>query len=258
MAGSTTSVCLAAPVLTDGQVSSEEFMASTSYPFHGRGRGILFAGVAAYTFIGVIQSMSMVVGTLGILITGYTMSYLMKVINVSASGQNEPPDWPALTDYSNAILVPFVRWVTCVVVAFFLPIALEVNYLVSSFADPPSEVVMTFLVILGALYLPMALLSVSLLGSFTAAGPHRVLIGIIRVGAPYWAVAGPLAVIMAVAWLIKGHLTRACLESLGPVIGSAVAYSIGGFVVLYSLMVVGRALGLLYLNYSNRLKWFDN
>jgi tetratricopeptide (TPR) repeat protein len=70
-----------------------------SYPFHGNGVAVLILGSI---FFGIGNALASSGGiftlTLNIAITGYFFSYQFRVLQLSAQGKKEPPDWPDVGD----------------------------------------------------------------------------------------------------------------------------------------------------------------
>jgi len=246
-----------------GSGNPEEFLTAAAYPFRGRGLFILLGGTVLFMFLGLAQCIPSIFSLIvAIGVMGYLASYLMKIVNTSASGDPEPPDWPDVHHLYEDIFVPFFRWIGCMFIAFLPLTILFIMNVSADVADKPPMIALSplgtaILLVVGAAYLPMAMLAVSLWDSVAAAGPQRVLPAIMRLGAPYLLVVAILAVVLVLFQLVETGLQVAVTAAFGELLGLAFAYTIGGFFSLYSAMVVGRILGLTYHVYGDRLKWFD-
>jgi len=243
-----------------GTGAAAEFLSVTTYPFRGKGRWILLGGTLLYMLAGIARFAPCLSWMVAGIITGYAMSYLMKIIGTSAGGDDDPPDWPDFAHAFEGIVVPLYRGVACLVVSF-LPLVAVYAWSMYFYGSAPAPTVVRVLLVWGAVYMPMALLSVSLWESVAAAGPQKVLPAIARVGVPYLLVAMLLAGILVMYSLLSEGLTKALsmptasnTVALLIVAGSVILAS---FSALYFLMVVGRTIGLLYHVYGKRLKWFE-
>jgi len=252
-----------------GMSGPAEFTTALSYPFRGNGKWLLAGGTVGYIIMGMFQCIPIVRGFLGFVLTAYLVSYLMKVINDSASGGKEPPNWPDMHNFYESLIVPLMRGAACLVMSFLPLIVISVWRVVSVISENPmpfdvSPTLVSVLLIFGAVYLPMALLSVSLWESVIAVGPQKVLPAIGKIGVPYLLVAVLLAGgLVAFQWLeagLFGGFILACGQLFGPagmILGAILAYAIASFLSLYFLMLSGRLIGLLYYTYKDRLKWFE-
>jgi len=233
-----------------------EFPMAFAYPFRGRGKWMIVFGTVLLMLVdlmGRLPRFGFIMGGMQIAVLlgsiGYLLGYMMKTIGDSSLGEGEPPDWPDVTDAWNDLFVPLGRVVACLVISF-LPWAVV---RVLRFFDDGSmdgallDTVQWSLLLVGATYLPMALLAVSLWESVWAANPVRVFGGMLRIGFPYLLACGLLAAVMAL-YIATGDVRA----SMG--IGG---WALGCLYDLYFLMVFGRITGLLYCCYSDRLKWFE-
>jgi hypothetical protein len=216
-----------------------------TYPFRGRGKFILLVGAGSLVAIGFTGLIGTLV--LGILLGGYMAMYLMEVIGSCAGGDDEPPDWPDLRDVDDT-----VRPLLLCIGALAIPLAPAGIYRLApvisgllagkAWWEPLSGVAWALL-IAGAIYAPMGLLSVTMHQSLAAISPHKVLVAIVRV-APCYVVA---LTIMAVACIASA--VAAMYLSFVPLAGQVLT--------LYLLLVEGRVLGLIYRTQARRLRWFE-
>lgn len=219
------------------------------YPFIGRGKFILIGGAVALAAVGYLGVMGMV---LGFLLAGYLAMYLMEVIGSCAGGNDEPPGWPDLREVDDTVR-PLLLLVGTVVISLgpaliyrfgpgVLDLLIPSLIMGKGWWEPVSRVFWVLLVA-GALYAPMGLLSVVMHQSLAAIGPHKVLVAIVRV-APYYIVALAIMALACVASIIV-----ASYVSFVPLVGHAVT--------VYLLLAEGRVLGLIYRTQASRLRWFE-
>ena len=100
--------------------------------------------------------------------------------------------------------------------------------------------------VLGAIYLPMALLCVVMYGTLGALHPRTVLPSIVKVPGPYTIVC-LLFFIMTIA----GILSKLFFAFI-PLVGAIVSYAM----TFYLMVVQARTLGLIYRTNQNQLQWF--
>ena len=179
------------------------------------------------------------------LLWGYLSLYMMEVVGRVAGGADEPPQWPALTDAWD-IFYALVRMVAVLIISFFPAIVYVVALLWGYRDGDGQELVLTVLLLLGALYFPMALLASTLHDSLSGASPFVVIPAIVRVALPYAAACGA----MGIAVYSSAMLTASA--SAVPVLGGVLVQ----IVSLYFLMVVMYILGIIYRLYEDRLGWF--
>ena len=179
------------------------------------------AGMVGYIFVG-----------------GFLASFMMKIVSQTADGEVDFPDWPDLSDWWDDIAGPMFRLVAVTLVSF----GPAVVYIVLSIRSGVSFPVAGALVLMGALYQPMALIAISILRTARALSPLHIIPAIAKAPLDYSVACGGLLLILAVkavsSWI-----------NFIPVVGTL----LGNFVMLYLLVVEMRLLGLLY--YSNRDKF---
>lgn len=213
------------------------------YPVRGKGLFVLIAGAMFFWVMGLLGQYSLLGALVKIAVFGYLCSYLFNVIGQTATGDDEPPDWPDLSRMYDDILCPIGRMVSALVVSLLPLIILAVLAIEQIYAG-----YWTFWVAAGAglFYLPMALTSMAVHDSVGGLNPAVVLPAIGKTLCGYLVAVGALALS-----LVAGYYLEAFLAGLVPVLGSLLA----GAASLYFLILQGRLLGLLYLNYRSRLDW---
>jgi hypothetical protein len=100
--------------------------------------------------------------------------------------------------------------------------------------------------VLGALYLPMAMLGVAMYDSFRGLNPLRIFVSMAQVVFPYLLTC--ILMVLVVLGVSAFHL----LPQI-PV----VSFVLSAAVFMYLVMVEMRLIGLLYYSYRFRLNWFD-
>ncbi len=209
-----------------------------AYPFQGSGIVLILVGTVCFSTLEFFSSFS-IFGIIGyVFLGGYLCASMMKIINSSADGKKELPDWPELSDFWDDIVVPLFQ-VTWTGIFCFSPAVIYGIFV-------HFDIVFWLLLGLGILYFPMALIAVSLTNSVLSINPVLVVPSIIKVPIDY-----------LVACMLLGLL--AVLENFGqflvsiiPLLGIALKNLLG----LYCLVVEAHVLGLIYHANQEKLGWF--
>ncbi len=226
-----------------------------AYPLNGDGIFLLLGGTLLYSLMDAASYISRyalmygLIATLimGVLGTGYLLSYLQSILTSSAAGDEKMPDWPEISDLMGEIVVPLLHTLGTLL-ASFLPALIIAAVFGSS--HPAGAVLMLIAYGFGFLYLPMAFLAVTMYSSIMAVNPLLVIPSIFRVR---WAYLVTVALTMSV--LVAKWSGSVLLERLVSV--PVIFPVLGNFLSLYLLTVLMRMLGLLYLTKKAELGWFD-
>ncbi len=216
---------------------------SFSYPFRGDGCLILAAGSIFLTVLGFLSSIGRFWAfSLTVFYLGYTASMLQSVLNGSGQGESVLPKWPDFTDWYSDIIDPALKWIGT------FALVLGPGLVALFFVHPAIGV---GLLVLGALYLPMAFMLVSMFDTLAALNP---LIGLRSIGA----IVGHYFLTLVVFGLLIGinALTGEVGDMVSGIPMKIVAAFIDGFNHLFSAVTFARILGGLYRVNRHRLGWF--
>ena len=215
-----------------------------TYPVRGDGKYILLIG-AVLSLLADVASFAPLIGILAQLILfGYFCTVYFEIIQTSSTGSDEAPQFPGVSDPMEDIVKPAFT-VLAVILLSALPM---IAY--ALFGDRPEGGEIPPLVEYGSmaffvLYFPIAMLAAVNCGTLLAALPHVVIISIFRAGPLYFvAVAILLAVYIAYNFLADRLLTL-------PMFAWPLIWLFG----MYTMMVNGRTLGLLYRRREEELGW---
>ena len=211
-----------------------------SYPFRGAGKTILLIG-ALISIASDLASLAPGIGGLAALILcGYFCAMYFQIIESSAIGGLEAPEYPNLMNLMEDMVWPACKLAIILIVSF----APMWSYRLLA-AQRVDLWIVWVLGGVGLLYAPMAVLAVVLLGYLGALSPHIVIPSIFRAGWLYlvavllliviYGLEAILAYSLASHFLFR-HLVLACAS-------------------MYCLMVNGRALGLIFLRRRDELNW---
>ncbi|MBN1522822.1 MAG: hypothetical protein JW928_09860 [Candidatus Aureabacteria bacterium] len=224
-----------------------------SYPFKGSGKLLLVIGVI---FFGVLDFLGqMPLGWIfGVVGSGYFTAYMFKIINTSAIGKDELPDWPDVTDFQEDILGPIWQ-VFLTFVASFWPVVV-ILIIAWKFFRPIALMTPMFLV-LGALYLPMALIETAL-DTNLYWNPAQTVKSICRTIGPYL-VSFIVFCFVAAIFFLKTMLEAALpfIALSGHFFVAMMIIAVQGFLFFYVMVVFMRILGLIYYTNEEQLGWFE-
>ncbi len=211
-----------------------------SYPFRGSGKYILLIG-AILSLVADLASLAPLVGGIASLfLFGYFCAVYFKIIESSAVGGKEAPEYPELSNLMEDVFWPMLQIIGVMLVSFG-PLW---GYLIfaGKGALPWITVALTAL---GTLYAPMAILAVVILGYMGALSPHIVFPAIVRAGWLYLATLVLLLLIYGLQGLATHFLAGWFI----------IKFLILAIVSMYCLMANGRALGLIFRERREALNW---
>jgi hypothetical protein len=210
-----------------------------TYPFRGGGKAILILGTGLFV-AGDLMAFAPGIGIIAnFILFAYFCSVYFQIIESTATGGAEAPEFPDSADLIGDLFVPMLR-VVAVIVACYAPALI---YLLLA-AEPGTGVFLAWLG-LGVVYFPMAMLAVGVLGYLGAMSPHIVFPAIFRSGGIYW-----LAVFL-LAMLYLGQLF--VLNILGGLL--IVESLVASLLAMYLLMTNGRTLGIIYRERREAMGW---
>jgi hypothetical protein len=203
-----------------------------AYPLRGSGRLLIVIGSVLAALVSFGSSTPIVGGAAAFLGLVYFMAYYIDIIVRTVSGEDEPPDFPDVSDLYDDIIGPLLRTAFAQIISF-LPFFIILTMHRGGGGAPAG---LQYLgLIFAALYYPMAMLNVAVSNDAWEALPHRVLPGIMRTMPQYLL----LAVLLAAVFLISGLITPGLgIPFIGPLISSAAT--------LYLSMVQARMAGVFY------------
>ena len=196
---------------------------------------MLFIGA----ILGVISDLASLAPMLGffasVLILGYFIGIYFQIIESTATGSTEAPEYPEISNVIEDLVYPIFK---VIFVAFisFIPLILMAAFTQSS---------STLGVVFGIAYFPMAMMAVVILGELRVVNPVFVIRSIISAGGLYWIAMASLILLYLLEILILNILGRTFI------VGSLVASILG----MYTLMANGRILGLIYREKEEELGW---
>jgi len=214
-----------------------------SYPFKGKGMWMMILGsiiCAAVTFAAQFFCVAW-----GILV-GYGVMYAQGIIQSSAQGEDEGPDWPNIDGGVFGALLPALLRYVVVMIAVFLP-TMACEYMARDGSEIWEYAAIAFGV-LGWCYLPMSLLAAGLLDSVGAISPTVVIPSILRIPGEYTVTVlllGFLVALNAGIQLGFSHLTSVPF----------VPETLTGLFAFYLITVDVRILGVMYHSNRRQLGW---
>ena len=222
-----------------------------SYPFRGFGWVTLLAGTIVLTGISWFNMLPAAPGLLGLFLGlvswGYLLLMLQSVIQRTAFGKSDLPEWPDFDGFGE-LLGKCFQWFVTLVVCFGPAL-----YLLGRFAGEDGDglglgngsIVITALIV-GAVYFPMAILGVAMFDTLGAINPLLVVRSIKQVPGHY-------ALTLVIFGLLLGlKAVTVNFSDLIPVLGTMLDH----FDSLWSSIFLARVLGGLYAINREKLGWF--
>ncbi len=242
-----------------------------TYPFAGRGKGVLFAASIFFAVADIIAQVNVIGWLVFLCMWGYVACYQFDVIGSSGAGKKSPPDFPEVLSLLDSMVFPFFAYMTCGLCAF-LPF-IGVASLTASGTLPPAFGVPLALMafVLGFFAFPMTLMIRGLLKEVLPAANPKFLLGSVgRIFPDYLVAFCAISVLwvayaftMSVFWLavtmtVGPPTVDAILAVDGPrIIAWVVTTFLQWPVLLYVLLVQSHILGRVYRQGSQRLAWFS-
>ena len=203
---------------------------------------MLGIGTVCFTVLLLFAKFAMIFGMIGfVFVGGYLSSFMMKIISHTADGEIELPEWPDFTDWWDDIIVPMFQIVMVTIVSY-LPLIIFV--ILGASSGIIFYLVAFLLLILGILYQPMALVSISIFGSIKALNPLVLVPAILKVPLDYSIACGVLLLLFIVKTIFHAFIM---IPILGPFLDN--------FIMLYLLVVEARILGLIYYANKDKFGW---
>ncbi|MEE8239867.1 MAG: hypothetical protein V3R16_01250 [Nitrospirales bacterium] len=222
----------------------QQVMDSFRYPLTCSGMILIITGSLFFLFLNVMMFLPFIGIMVVIFAFGYLTAFMFKIINDTAEGGENPPDWPGCSDFWIDIVKPFVHTLSCSVMSF-IPLLALLYLRAIDHVDVPL-ILFLAAVAWGLLYSPMALLAIALFKTVDALNPVFIVRSIFKVGPRYLGISALLILIWGLSALV-GKLS-------GNI--AYVGFLLSGFVGMYFTMVSTRMIGLMYYTNTMTLNWF--
>jgi len=228
-----------------------------AYPLRGDGFILLIAGGLLFLVIDAakfIVRFAFIYGLAAFVIltifgAGYLTAYLRRILNSSADGEKNMPDWPEITDFGSDIASPFFQLIGTVAFCFAPAIAVTIY---AFFAPEGGEWLgwlTTASIVFGCAYFPMAFTAVAMFDSLVALNPLLIVPSILKIPREYL-----LTIVLLAAILSLRKLSHSILPGILPI--PILPSLLADFFELYLMAVEMRVLGLLYQTKKDELGWF--
>jgi len=212
-----------------------------TYAYRGSGKYILIVCVAL-SVVAELAGIAPLVGPIAAFLLGaYFCAVYFQMIQSSATGGKEAPEFPDTANFFEDIIWPMLQ----IFVVFLASFGPSIGYLIWAGDDRFNPIIGYGLIGLGVIYFPMAMLAVVVLGYTGALSPHIVIPAIFRGGWLYW-----VGVFMLCLLYLAGSFIEDALS--GRLIVGTLVMS---FVSSYSLMTNARILGVVYRERQDDLGW---
>ena len=212
-----------------------------TYAYRGSGKYVLILCVIL-SLVAKLAGIAPLVGPIaGLLLSAYFCAIYFQMIQSSATGGKEAPEFPDTANFFEDIIWPMLQ-IFVVGLVSFGPV---LGYLIWAGDDHVKPLIANVLLGCGVIYFPMAMLAVVVLGYTGALSPHIVIPAIFRAGWLYWFAVLMLCLLYFVESAIESALSELFI----------VKFVILAFVGVYTLMTNARILGIVYREHQEELGW---
>jgi hypothetical protein len=212
-----------------------------TYAYRGSGKYVLILCVVL-SLVAKLAGIAPLVGPIaGLLLSAYFCAVYFQMIQSSATGGKEAPEFPDTANFFEDIIWPMLQ-IFVVGLVSFGPV---LGYLTWAGDDGVNALVAYGLLGFGVTYFPMAMLAVVVLGYTGALSPHIVVPAIFRAGWLYW-----FSVLMLCLLYVAESAIESALSGL-----FIIKFIILAFVGAYTLMTNARILGIVYRERQEELGW---
>jgi hypothetical protein len=212
-----------------------------TYAWRGSGKYVLLTCVVL-SIITKLAGIAPIFGWIAVwLLSGYLCAIYFQMIQSSAVGGREAPEFPDTSNIFEDIIWPQLQ-IFVVGLVSFGPV---LGYSIWADKEPIHQLIGFALLGLGIVYFPMAMLAVVVLGYTGALSPHIVFPAIFRGGWLYW-----IGVLMlCLLYFMESIISKALAGSfiVGPLLMSIVS--------IYIMMTNARLLGVVYRERQEELGW---
>lgn len=220
----------------------KNFLDIATYSFRGNGKYVLFFGAIISVITDIVSFAGGLISLIAVvLLSGYICAVFFDIINSTATGNTEAPDFPDVSSVMDDVFEPFVHVIAVLLVSFGPWIAYQY------FSDELliNDAIFYGLLGFGVIYFPMAMLAVVILGRLGGMSPHIVIPAIFRGGWLYW-----IAVVMLCLLYFVKITTNSMFEGRF-ILGSLIAAVLG----MFTIMTSGRILGIVFRDREEELGW---
>lgn len=212
-----------------------------TYAYRGSGKYILILCVVL-SVVAKLAGIAPLVGPIAaLLLSAYFCAIYFQMIQSSATGGKEAPEFPDVANLFEDIIWPMIQ----ILVVFLVSFGPLIGYSIWAGEDRFNSLIGYGFLGFGALYFPMAMLAVVVLGYTGALSPHIVIPAIFRGGWLYWVGVSMLCLLYLAGSIIGDALSGSL------VIGTLVM----SLVSSYTLMTNARILGVVYRERQEDLGW---
>jgi hypothetical protein len=224
-----------------------------AYPLRGNGPILLAAGTVFLILVEIVMSAAggaVLIGLAAVMIVtvfagGYTFNYCKRIIESTANGDDDPPDWPDFSDLTEDAIQPFLQLLALLALVFGPAFCMP---FVQSVPDSVRGWLTLLLTVLGGLLAPIGLLALTIYDRILALNPALLVPSMLRCPLHYFVSA--LVFLAAIgAYGGVGSLLRWLVPV--PFVPGIVAAGLG----LYFLIVAMRVLGVFYRANREQLGW---
>ena len=212
-----------------------------TYPFRKSGKYMIVIGSVLSVLSELVRFAPLFGVVASLILAAYLTATYFEIIETTSTGSDEAPMFPNISNAWEDLAWPMIKSV----IVFLVSFAPWLIYAFGVYEAEQHAGVHIALLGFAAIYLPMAMLGVVVLGYLGGLSPHIVFPAIFRAGGLYW-----LAVFLIVLIFLFQVFLGGLMEGR-PVLGTLVL-SVAGIV---AMMLNGRTLGIIYRERREEMGW---
>lgn len=212
-----------------------------TYPFRGSGKYMLLFGAVLSALSEWVRFAPLFGGIASLILAAYLTATYFEIIETTATGSDEAPMFPNVSNVWEDLIWPLLKSA----IVFLASFAPALIYVFGVDEGDQQAGIAFALLGFGAIYFPMAMMAVVVLGYLGAMSPHIVFPAIIRSGGLYWLAVFLFVLIFMFEAFLGGIMARV------PIAGTLMMAVVGIIV----MMLNGRILGIIYRERREEMGW---
>lgn len=212
-----------------------------SYPFRGSGKYMLLFGSILSVISELVRFAPLFGGIASLVLAAYLTATYFEIIETTATGSDEAPMFPSISNAWEDLIWPLLKSI----IVFLVSFAPLLIYIYGVDVGDRQDSIAFALSGFGAIYFPMAMMAVVVLGYLGAMSPHIVFPAILRAGGLYWLAVFLFVLIFLFQGFLGGVMARI------PIAGTLTMAVVG----IVAMMWNGRILGVIYRERREEMGW---
>jgi len=213
-----------------------------AYPLRKHGWTILIPG-GLLAILLTIGAAAPVLGIFAVIFgIGYFAAYYFDIIGTTISGDESPPEWPVLSNFTEDVFRPALQLAGAFLISYFP----SVLFSFMRNKNQTEGLMDSILYMLSSAYFPMACIALVMTGSLATALPHHVIPAIKRCLPKY---------LVPLVFLILIKVLTVLIDGIAIILPAFISAMLGAMIWFYLLMIQARITGLTCWRFRERIQW---